>query len=325
MIAVVIPSYKVKAHIQGVIESIPSEVGAIFVVDDKCPEQSGQFVQNSIRDPRVKVLFHEENQGVGGAVVTGYRAAIDAGAEVLVKIDGDGQMDPSLIPLFVEPIISGRADYVKGNRFYSLEDMHSMPTVRTLGNLALSFINKVVSGYWDVMDPTNGYTAIHSAVAASLPLQKLAKRYFFESDMLFRLSTIRAAVSDVPMKAQYGDERSNLNIAKVLFTFPMKYINRFCKRIVYNYYFRDFNFGSLMLILGVVLFLCGSIYGLSYLITNRNSAVAAPSGVVMMSALPIILGFQSLIYFVQHDISSVPKNSIHKSLILLNKLKGQRK
>lgn len=320
-VAVIIPCYKVKAHIQSVIAYIPPEVDFIFVVDDKCPEQSGQFVQTQVQDPRVKVLFHERNLGVGGAVVTGYRAAIEAQADILVKVDGDGQMDPALIPLFVEPIAMNRADYVKGNRFYSLEDMQTMPSIRLLGNIALSFINKMVSGYWDVMDPTNGYTAIHSAVAATLPLSKLSPRYFFESDMLFRLSTIRAVVSDVPMRAAYGDEKSNLSVTKVLFSFPFKYINRLCKRIVYNYYFRDFNFGSLMLILGLVLSICGAGYGLYY-IFNRTPGVAAPSGVVMMSALPIILGFQSLIYFVQHDISSVPKSSIHKGLILLNKLKG---
>lgn len=320
-VAVIIPCYKVKSHIQDVIASISSEVEMIFVVDDKCPEQSGQFVKETVRDPRVKVLFHEQNQGVGGAVVTGYRAAIAAQADILVKVDGDGQMDPALIPLFVEPIAQHRADYVKGNRFYSLEDMQSMPMIRLLGNIALSFINKLVSGYWDIMDPTNGYTAIHSAVAATLPLHKISSRYFFESDMLFRLSTIRAVVQDVPMRAAYGDEQSNLSITKVLFSFPFKYIHRLTKRIVYNYYFRDFNFGSLMLILGLVLFFCGSAYGLHYIYT-RTPGIAAPSGVVMMSALPIILGFQSLIYFVQHDISSVPKTTIHKGLILLNKLKG---
>ena len=198
-----------------------------------------------------------------------------------------------------------------------------MPAVRLIGNIALSFISKLVTGYWDVMDPTNGYTAIHAAVAASLPLHKLSHRYFFESDMLFRLSIIRAVVNDVPMRAQYADENSNLQITRVLFSFPGKYVNRLAKRILYNYYFRDFNFGSLMLVVGTVLFGGGGVYGVHYLLTHQNASVAAPSGVVMLAALPVILGFQSLIYFFQYDISAVPRASIHRSLELLNRLRGK--
>jgi glycosyltransferase involved in cell wall biosynthesis len=297
-------------------------VDRIYLVDDKCPEQTGHYVQSANSDPRLRVLFNERNRGVGGAMIAGYQAAIQDKADIIVKVDGDGQMNPTLIPLFAEPILSGRADYVKGNRFYLLEDLKDMPTVRLFGNMALSFINKLVSGYWDLMDPTNGYTAIHAAVAAALPLNKVSKRYFFESDMLFRLNTIRAVIQDVPMRARYGEEKSNLNISRVLISFPGKYMNRLFKRIVYNYYLRDFNFGSLMLILGIVLSFSGFAFGTYYLIHNRHSGVAASSGIVMMAALPIILGFQSLIYFFQHDISSVPKDSIHEELALITKLKG---
>ena len=244
-IAVTIPSYKVRAQVLDVIARIPLQVQRIYVVDDKCPQQSGLFVQQQCTDSRVRVIFHEENQGVGGAVRTGYRAALEEGMDIVVKVDGDGQMDPALIPHFTRPIERGRADYTKGNRFYRPESLKGMPPIRLFGNAALSFINKLSTGYWSIMDPTNGYTAIHTAVLRELPIHKLERRYFFETDMLYHLNTIRAVVHDVPMDAVYADEESSLKVSKVLPEFMLKHINRFFKRYVYLYLLRDFNLGSL--------------------------------------------------------------------------------
>ncbi len=174
-IGVVIPSYKVRKHILGVIAAMGEEVDRIYVVDDACPEHSGRFTSNCIAaTPRVRILRHAENRGVGGAVLTGYAAAIEDGVDVIVKVDGDGQMDPRLIPAFVAPIAAGEADYTKGNRFFDLEKVRVMPKMRLFGNAALSFLTKLSSGYWDLFDPTNGYTAIHVAVARHLPLKKSA-------------------------------------------------------------------------------------------------------------------------------------------------------
>ena len=203
----------------GVLQGIGPEVTRIYVVDDHCPDGSGEYVRANCRDTRVVVLTHPINQGVGGAVITGYRAAIENGAEIIVKVDGDGQMDPSLIPYLIDPILANEADYTKGNRFFDLEGVSSMPTVRLVGNAVLSFVTKLSSGYWSLFDPTNGYTAIHAAVARRLPFAKLRRRYFFETDMLFRLNTLRAVVVDVPMAANYGDEVSNLKIKRVMRVF----------------------------------------------------------------------------------------------------------
>src|SRR5438309_3118533 len=202
-IAVVIPSYRVSRHILGVLAALPPDVTRVYVVDDACPERSGRMVSERCSGTRVTVLQHEHNQGVGGAMVTGYRAALAGGADIIVKIDGDGQMDPALIPRLVQPILRGQADYVKGNRFHDLDHLRSMPRVRLFGNALLSLINKVASGYWNVMDPTNGFTAIQRTALEMLPLAKLDRGYFFESDMLFRLYTIRAVVRDLPMAAHY--------------------------------------------------------------------------------------------------------------------------
>ncbi|GHU35112.1 hypothetical protein AGMMS50256_29780 [Betaproteobacteria bacterium] len=197
-----------------VIHAIPPFVSRIYVVDDACPDNSGDFVERNCKDERIFVIRHAENQGVGGAVMTGYKAALEDGMDIFVKIDGDGQMDPSLIPSFVAPIAAGEADYTKGNRFFDLEEIQAMPKVRLFGNAALSFMTKLSSGYWDLFDPTNGYTAIHRDVASHLPFDKISRRYFFESDILFRLNILRAVVADTPMSAKYGDEVSGLKISK---------------------------------------------------------------------------------------------------------------
>lgn len=313
-IAVAIPCYKVQAHILGVIAAMPASVQRIYVVDDQCPQQSGQLVERECQDPRVRVLFHEQNQGVGGAVATAYRAAIEEGMDIVVKVDGDGQMDPALIPHFTRPIERGRADYTKGNRFYRPESLRGMPPIRLFGNAALSFINKLSTGYWSIMDPTNGYTAIHTAVLRELPLHKLEKRYFFETDMLYRLNTIRAVVHDVPMDAVYADEESSLKISKVLPEFMLKHVNRFFKRYVYLYLLRDFNLGSLYSLLGLLLCLVGAGFGAWHWLLSSSSGQPATSGTVMLAALPLIIGIQFLIAFLHHDVEHVPTEPLANDL-----------
>ena len=314
-IAVVIPSFKVKRHILGVINAIGPEVSRIYVIDDCCPHNSGDFVSSNTHDSRVVVILHDKNQGVGGAVMTGYQAAINDGMNIIVKIDGDGQMDPSLIPEFAAPIAEREADYTKGNRFFDLETVKTMPRIRLFGNAVLSFITKLSSGYWNLFDPTNGYTAIHADVAKHLTFSKISKRYFFETDMLFRLNTLRAVVQDVPMEAKYADEVSNLKISEVAGEFLIKHARNFLKRIFYNYYLRDLSLASIELPLGVFMLFFGIIFG-SYSWFNSSSLGAeTSSGTVMLAALPVIIGLQLILAFLAHDISSVPVRPMHRRLI----------
>ena len=313
-VAVTIPSYKVRAHVLDVIARIPPKVQRIYVVDDKCPQHSGELVEEQCRDPRVRVIFHEDNQGVGGAVGSGYRAAIEEGMDIVVKVDGDGQMDPALIPHFTRPIERGRADYTKGNRFYRPESLKGMPPIRLFGNAALSFINKLSTGYWSIMDPTNGYTAIHTSVLREMPLHKLEKRYFFETDMLYHLNTMRAVVHDVPMDAVYADEESSLKVSKVLPEFIVKHVNRFFKRYVYLYLLRDFNIGSLYSLLGVVLCGLGVVFGGWAWLRSLTTGQPATSGTVMLAALPLIIGIQFLIAFLHHDVERVPSQPLSEDL-----------
>lgn len=306
-IAVVIPSYKVRNHILGVIGSIGPEVSRIYVVDDCCPDQSGSYVEMNCRDDRVTVVRHIENQGVGGAVMTGYQKALEDGNDIIVKVDGDGQMDPRLIPHFVAPIARGEADYTKGNRFYDLEGVRTMPKVRLFGNAVLSLMTKISAGYWDLFDPTNGYTAIHADVAGHLPYSKVSKRYFFETDILFRLNTLRAVVVDIPMTAHYGDEVSNLKISRILGEFLFKHARNFCKRIFYNYYLRDMSLASFELPIGLLLVLLGGGVGVYYWANALATGIATSPGTVMVAALPVIVGTQFILAFLGHDIASVPR------------------
>jgi dolichol-phosphate mannosyltransferase len=315
MIAVVIPCYRVRHQILGVLEGIGPECRSIYVVDDACPEGTGDLVETECHDPRVRVIRCEQNQGVGGATLTGYRAALDAGAEVVVKLDGDGQMDPGLIPRLVHPIHLGEADYCKGNRFFELEGLGAMPRMRLLGNSLLSFVSKLSSGYWNIFDPNNGFTAIHAAVARQLPFDKLSRRYFFESDLLFRLGTLRAVVCDVPMPAQYADEPSSLKIHRVVGEFAGKHLVNTAKRLFYNYYLRNFNIASIEIVAGAIALTWGTWFGAARWIRGSLDGVAATSGTVMLAALPVLLGVQLILAFLNYDVQNVPREVLHKRLL----------
>ncbi len=306
-IHVVIPAYKVEKHVLDLLTRIGPEVDRIWVVDDACPHGSGELVKKKSKDKRVSVIFNQVNKGVGGAVVAGYKAAFSAGADVVVKLDGDGQMFPEDQPKLVKPILMGEADYTKGNRFDSLDQLYLMPRIRILGNAVLSLWSKMSSGYWSITDPTNGYTAIHRAALERIDLDKLSERYFFESDMLFRLNLAAAVVEDVPLPARYGDEKSNLKISKVLIEFPIKHLRNQLKRIFYRYYLREFSIASFELPIGLGLSLFGSWFGIASFIAAAEAGRATTAGQATIASLSIILGVQLLLSFLSYDIQSEPR------------------
>jgi dolichol-phosphate mannosyltransferase len=314
-IVVVIPCYKVVHQIRAVIAAVGPEVDRIFCVDDACPENSGDFIEREVCDPRVVVVRHVVNQGVGGAVMTGYMHAVEDGATVIVKIDGDGQMDPALLRGFVAPILRGEADYTKGNRFWDLRQIRQMPLARLIGNLGLSFLSKASTGYWDVFDPTNGYTAIHAEVASRLPLESISKRYFFETDILFRLNTMRAVVVDIPMDAKYGDELSGLKLSRVLFEFPLKHARNLLKRIVYSYFLRDLPVASFELLGGIGLFCFGVFYGAWHWWQSGLHGYGTPVGTIMVATVAVISGLQFFLAFLSYDIASLPRRPLHPLLL----------
>lgn len=314
MIAVVIPSYRVSETILDVLAGIGDECQRVYVVDDACPQGSGDLVARSCTDPRVVVVRNARNLGVGGATIAGYERAVADGAEVIVKLDGDGQMNPAMIPRLVVPILRGDADYTKGNRFFDLRGLQRMPWLRLIGNAFLSFLSKISSGYWNIFDPTNGFTAIHARVWREIPAEKLSRRWFFESDMLYQLGILRAVVQDVPMPAVYGEERSGLREHSVVAEFAWKHLRNGVKRVFYSYFLRDFSMASVQLLVGLGLLAGGTWIGVEYWAASARSGQIASSGTVMLAALPFILGFQLLLGFLSFDMNNSPVSPIHRRL-----------
>jgi glycosyltransferase involved in cell wall biosynthesis len=325
-IAVVIPCYQVGESIFDVLDNIGPEVKHVFCVDDGSTDETVEIIEQvSCYDTRVQLIRRKVNGGVGAAVLDGYRAAIDLDADVIVKVDGDGQMDPHLISRFCEPILAGTADYVKGNRFFFLDSVRSMPGLRIVGNAGLSFLTKLSTGYWEIFDPTNGYTAIHAKVAQTLPFDRIYKRYFFESDLLFRLGVIRARVVDLPLQSVYGAETSHLNVWHCLVRFPGLHLKNLVKRITYNYFLRNFSIASVNLMLGLILCSFGLTFGVNHWVQSAYAGRVASAGTVMLAALPVILGFQLLLNFLSFDMSMTPREPLQQRLSQIQLLKSGAK
>lgn len=304
IVAVVIPCYKVQDQIIGVLNSIGNEVDHIIVVDDCCPDNSADLVEKKFLDERLILIRMEKNSGVGGAVIQGYKKAIEMKVDVIVKLDGDGQMDPGRIADLIDPIVKDKADYTKGNRFFSIDAIHRMPKSRVFGNLGLSFLTKLSSGYWNVFDPTNGYTAISGKLLQELNLSKIDNGYFFESDMLFRLNLLNARVCDISMPAIYENEKSNLQIKRVLLEFPMKHLRNLVKRLIYTYYLRDFSIASIELPLGILVGGFGILLGFTSWLKSFSTGIPTQTGTAVLVAMSILAGLQFLLAFLAYDTNS---------------------
>lgn len=316
-IAVIIPCYQVHKTIEQVIGSIPSFVSKIICVDDKCPGRSGEFIKKNISDPRVIVLFNEKNLGVGGAVKNGISYVLEVlenNIDIIIKLDGDGQMDTSLMHKLILPIIQNKADYCKGNRFYSPDYVQKMPLARLFGNAILSFMTKFSTGAWHVFDPTNGYVAMHTKVAKQIPWDKMADSYFFETDIIFRLCLLRAVICDVPMPAIYEDEESYLKINKIIPQFLYGHFKIFFKRIIYLYFLRGFSLGSISIMVAPLMMTFGVIFGLRAWHLSCKTGITASAGTVMLSALPIIMAIHLIVLFWQEDMNQRSYSPLHVDL-----------
>jgi glycosyltransferase involved in cell wall biosynthesis len=307
-IAVVIPAYRVESYIADVIRRVPPSVTSIIVVDDKSPDGTGQLLDElAPRDSRLVVLHHDVNGGVGAATKSGYTEALRRGADIVVKLDGDGQMKPENIGELVAHIVAGEAEYVKGNRFQDWSYLQSMPLARKFGNLGLSFLIKLASGYWNVFDPTNGFTAISAKTLRQLNFARLENRYLFESSMLLELYRFVVPIKQVPMPAAYNGETSSLNVWKSLIEFPAYLIPALARRFVHRYIWQDFTAVSVFVIVGLISVLFGVIFGCYHWIQSLETMKPATAGTVMLSAVPVILGFQLLLQAIVLDIENVPK------------------
>jgi glycosyltransferase involved in cell wall biosynthesis len=306
-IAVVVPAYHVAHEIQHVVQAMPSYVRTIIVVNDGSPDDTDRVVLSLSREePRLVYLRHQVNAGVGRAVSTGYAKALQFNADIVVKMDGDGQMEPKYLPRLIAPLIRGEADYTKGNRFYHADDLRQMPYGRLLGNGVLGFLVRLTSGYWNIYDPTNGYTAIRAEVLKQLRLDQLHHGYFFETSMLINLYLLRAKVMDIPIPAKYGGEVSSLNMGQVMVRFPGLLMKGFLKRLWLRHLLFELSVCGLFFILGGLLFGFGVVFGSLEWLKSMHTGKVASAGTVMLAALPLTLGFILLVQAVALDINSVP-------------------
>ena len=314
-IAAVVPAYRVADEIAEVVRGLPSYINHIIVVDDASPDSTSDAVAALVkRNRRLILLRHDHNQGVGGAMVTGFRKALELGAQIVVKVDGDGQMDVSHLPELLMPLIEGKADYTKGNRFRDFIALQKMPFIRRLGNMGLGFLAEAATGYWNLFDPTNGFLAVRAETLTQVPLERIDHSYYFETSMLADLYLLGAVVRDVPMPARYQGEASNLIIRRVLFEFPFKLLFTFLRRVALKNFIYDFSMETIYLILGMPLFLFGLIFGIVKWIQYASLNIPAPTGTVMLPTLTVLLGIQLLLSAIESDLRSVPKEPLCEPL-----------
>ncbi len=303
--AIIIPCYRVARHIADVIRSIPPRYRTIICVDDASPDDTAAVIAR-LGDPRVTLLSHATNMGVGAAMKTGYAEARRQAAELCVKMDGDGQLSAEYLDDLVAPLVDGVADYAKGNRFVDLRALARMPRLRLVGNALLSFASKLACGYWNMLDVSNGFTAGRSAVLRRVELGRLSDRYFFETSVLIELNILHATVVDVEMAAAYGDEESSLRIGTVVATFPGLLVRGLLRRVYWRYLIEDFGVVSICLLVGVPLIVFGAAFGAAHWAESIRTGRPATPGTVFVAALPIILGFQLLLAAVLLDVLSSP-------------------
>ncbi|GIW39933.1 MAG: hypothetical protein KatS3mg076_0510 [Candidatus Binatia bacterium] len=289
-VAVVVPAHNEARHLPGVLRAIPEFVDRVFVVDDGSTDGTSEAAR-AVSDPRIEVLRHEQPRGVGGATLAGFRRALEEGADLLAKVDGDGQMDPAFLPRLLDPLCDG-CGYAKGNRFLHADALRRMPRPRLVGNFLLTFLTKLASGYWRIFDPQNGYVAARAEVLRLLDLGKISEDFFFENDMLIHLNVHGVRVCDVPLEARYGDEESSLRIRQVLLTFPYKLFRGFWYRVYEKYILRDFSPIGVFWFLGAPLLVWGTGFGLWTWARSLVTGHPATTGTVMLSVLPFLLGFE---------------------------------
>ena len=299
----VIPTYKARDSISNVAVSALEFTDEVIVVDDACPDNSGSAAEGL--DDRISVIYRDTNGGVGAATKTGISFALSRGGTIIVKVDADGQMDPSRIPELISPIAGGTVDMSKGTRFDSPEDLEGMPLVRLIGNAALTLISKFTTGYWTVNDPTNGFIALESRLAGAIKWEKISDDYFFESDLLFRARLLGARISQMRMSSIYRNERSGLKPSKIVFPFLIKHTKNQMKRLVYLYFVREWNLGTIYLLASTIGFSVGAIS--SFFAIQQSSVGGVGTGTAVLASLGFILWVQFVTQFLAIDVTSEPK------------------
>ena len=300
--AVVVPAYNEDALIGSTVEGIPAFVDSIIVVDDGSKDATAARAQNA--DQRVEIISHEKNQGVGAAIVTGYKRAIANGVDVTAVMAADGQMDPDDLETLVRAVALGETDYAKANRLFTGQAWQLIPRTRYLGNAALSFLTKIASGYWHVADSQSGYTAVNLETLKLLDLDRVYRRYGFPNDLLVHLNVFNRRVRDYPSRPIYGvGERSGIRLRHVVPKISWLLLKGFFWRMGQKYVIRDFHPLILFYTLGGLLFGFGIALGIAEVIL-RFLGNPITSATIVLVALLVISGLQLLLFAMWFDMES---------------------
>jgi len=301
-VAVVVPAYDEEALVGSTVSGIPAFVDRIIVVDDG--SKDGTAVRAQAADKRVEVIPHERNQGVGAAIVTGYRRAIAIGVDVTCVMAADGQMDPDDLETLVRAIATGETDYAKANRLFTGQAWQLIPRTRYLGNAALSFMTKIASGYWHVADSQSGYTAVNLETLKLLDLDRIYRRYGFPNDLLVHLNVFNRRVRDYPSRPIYGvGERSGIRLRHVVPKISWLLLKGFFWRMGQKYVIRDFPPLILFYTLGLQLFGVGILQGIAEVVL-RFLGNPITSATIVLVALLVISGLQLLLFAMWFDMES---------------------
>jgi len=301
-IAVVIPAYNEEKLIGKVLKTIPPFVDHIVVVDDASHDRTGEVVRaNQKEEPRIVYIQHTKNEGVGGAIATGYKWARDNEIDISVIMAGDAQMDPRDLPKLLDPVVDGEVDYSKGNRLFTGKAWRVIPKDRYLGNAVLSFLTKIASGYWHVADSQSGYGAVNLEVLKTIDLDSIYKRYGMPNDFLVRLNVYQFRVRDVSVNPVYGiGERSGIKIYRVVFTLSFLLLKLFLWRLKEKYIIRDFHPLVLFYLMGFILTPIGIVFG-CYLLIFRILVGPVAATSALFAAFFTISGLQSLFFAMWFD------------------------
>ena len=262
-IGVVVPCYNEETQIREVIDTMPEFVDSIIVIDDKSTDKTVVVTQSLMKEhkKKLKLIIHDLNQGVGGAIASGYKYCRDYDIDIAVVMAGDGQMNPDEFENIIQPVVSEEADYSKANRLASVEYMKMIPKVRLFGNSILTLLNKIVSGYWHIADSQTGYTAINKKALHTINWDNMYKRYGQPNDLLVRLNVHNFRVKDVPSKPVYQvGEKSGIKVRNVSFTISWLLFKLFFWRLKEKYIFRDFHPLVFFYFLSIILFFFSGIF-----------------------------------------------------------------
>jgi glycosyltransferase involved in cell wall biosynthesis len=305
-IAALVPAYNEEKLIKKTIQSMPDFVDLIIVVND-CSQDNTAVEIRSAKEKRVMLIEHHKNTGLGGAIKSAVREAKKQEVEIGVVMAGDNQMDPHYLPALLDPICEEDYDMTKANRFYSSDGYNNMPKYRVFGSIVLAFMTRVTSGYWNIMDPQNGYVAYGPKVLERLNFEKITNGYALENDILINLNILGLRIKEIPVKAVYGEEVSHMKMWKIIPQFTWFLFLGFFRRIFKKYVLRGIHPIALFFFSGTLLFMWGLGFGAIKWIESINTGVAATTGTVMLAALPLLMGFEMLLWAFVLDIQEQPK------------------